>query len=95
MDTVRIGNIWRLWADIKKEEGIGEESEKEGVIGRRDNNDREEQNFFKHRHKKRKRQDKGKGRRKNSRGIREVIQAEKTKGRRRVEVNFLECSRIK
>lgn len=46
MDTMRIGNIWRLWADIKKEEGIGEEIEKEGVIGRRDNNDREEQNYF-------------------------------------------------
>lgn len=43
---MRIGNIWRLWADIKKEEGIGEEIEKEGVIGRRDNNDREEQKFF-------------------------------------------------
>lgn len=38
--------IWRLWADIKKEESIGEEIEKEGVIGRRDNNDREEQNYF-------------------------------------------------
>lgn len=46
MDTMRIGNIWRLWADVKKEEDIGEEIEKEGVIGRRDNNDREEQNFF-------------------------------------------------
>lgn len=46
MDTMRIENIWRLWADIKKEEGIGEEIEKEGEIGRRDNNDREEQNFF-------------------------------------------------